>query len=62
MNLSIDEEHWLEHLKYLQDKSLYKLDINLNKDDKILILQTCSFLKKYQNYQEKYLIIVAKEE
>ena len=62
MNLSIDEEHWLEHLKYLQDKSLYKLNINLNKDDKILILQTCSFLKKYQNYQEKYLIIVAKEE
>lgn len=33
---------WEEHLKQLKDKSLYKTNANIDKDSKIIILQTCS--------------------
>ena len=33
---------WEEHLNQLKNKSLYKTTANINKDSKIIILQTCS--------------------
>ena len=33
---------WLDHINKLKDKSLYETDVELTKDDQVLILQTCS--------------------
>ena len=35
--------------------------LDFNKDDKILILQTCSTHKNYQKYAKKFLLIISKE-
>lgn len=61
MNMNFDnEEDWYLHLLKLQNKSLYQTDINLNKEDNILILQTCSNHQNYQKYSKKYLLIVSR--
>ena len=54
MNLKFEDNLYLEHLTLLKDKSIYNIDVTLNKDTNILILQTCSTHKKY-------LILVFKE-
>lgn len=59
MNMNFDnEDSWYSHLLMLQSKSMYQIDTNLNKEDDILILQTCSNNKDYQSYKKKYLLIV----
>lgn len=45
-----------KYIKKIKTHSLYYNDIDLTKEDNILILQTCSYKKNY-----KYLLIVAKE-
>ncbi len=52
---------WFNHINNLKDKSWYKTDVLLNESDKILILQTCSNLDSYKEYENKYLLIVAKK-
>lgn len=54
------EMEYYNHLVKLKNKSLYKSDVLLTKDDQILILQTCSFKKEYQGYQKKFLLIIAR--
>ncbi len=49
-----------EHLNKLKNKSLIKTDVKLDKDSKILILQTCSFNKDI-NTKDKYQLVMAKE-
>ena len=62
MNLNFSSSlKWYAHLKGLQEKSWWKTDIELTESDDILILQTCSNYKKYQNNKNKYLLIVAKK-
>ncbi len=51
------DSEWLKHFQRLQKKSKYKIDVSINKDDKIMVLQTCIFGK----YHNKLLIIVGKE-
>lgn len=59
MNINFDnQEQWYSHILKLQQKSLYKTEVELTKTDNILILQTCSNNKTYQNYSKKYLLIV----
>lgn len=55
------DEDWLNHLKQLKSKSWYETDVNIDENDQILILQTCSNLEKYENYDNKYLLIISKK-
>lgn len=48
---------WLKHFQRLQKKSKYKINVTVNKDDKIMILQTCIFGR----YHDKLLVIVGRE-
>lgn len=61
MKVKFTETQWLEHLKYLEDKSWFKTQNEWNNQDEILILQTCSHHHNYQNYERKYLVIAAKK-
>ena len=53
---------WLEHLQKLKNKSQYETNITLEENKKVLVLQTCSFDTKYQNYRQKYRVVVAIEQ
>ena len=48
---------WLKHFQRLQKKSKYKINVTVNKDDKIMVLQTCIFGR----YHDKLLVIVGRE-
>ncbi len=56
-----DEDDWLSHLQKLKNKSMYETGVSVNKDDQILILQTCSHKKEYANYNYKYLLVIARK-
>lgn len=58
MNINIS--NWYEHLTKLKNNSIYDTGINVNEDDNILILQTCSNDSKYEKYAKKYLLIIAR--
>lgn len=61
MNMNFDnEEDYFMHITKLKDKSLYPTNVNLNGNDDILILQTCSNHKDYQKYSKKYLLVIAR--
>ena len=55
------KEDWYSHIKRMKDKSMYDTGVSINKDDKILILQTCSTHKNYKKYAKKFLLIISKE-
>lgn len=57
----VSDEEWFEHIKSFKDKSMYDTGIDINKEDNILILQTCSTHPDYEKYDKKYLLIVGKE-
>lgn len=61
MKIDYTDEEWLEHLNYLKGKSWYDTKVNIEQDDDILILQTCSHHKDYKKYKNKYLLIIAKK-
>ncbi len=54
-------DNWLEHLQKLKSKSFYDTGIEISENDSILILQTCSFDKRYNNYVKKNLLVIAKK-
>ena len=61
MNLNFEDiDAWYNHIKTLKNKSLYNTNIDIDEYDDILILQTCSNNKKYTQYEEKYLLVIAK--
>lgn len=61
MNMNFDtQEDWYLHILKLLHKSLYSIDITLEKEDDILIMQTCSNHPKYKNNSKKYLLIVSR--
>ncbi len=51
-------DSWLEHLKKLKQKSMYDTHNEIQEDDEILILQTCSTHDDYKQYKNKYLLII----
>ena len=61
MKINYKNNEYLEHLDYLYNNSIYRLDKDYNKDSNIVILQTCSTLKKYKKYNKKFLLVVFKE-
>lgn len=58
---SENKEEWIQELNKMKNNSLYDTEVDVNEDDDILILQTCSTLEKYQKYEDKYLLIIAKK-
>ena len=61
MNLNITDETYNKDLLKYKNKSLYNTNVDINNDDNILILQTCSNHPNYQKYENKYLLIIAKK-
>lgn len=57
MNLNYKKDSdWLSHFNRLKKRSIYKTNIELNENDKVLVLQTCLFGK----YKGKLMVVVAK--
>lgn len=52
-----NDENWLDHFNKLKKRSLYDTSVNINKEDNILILQTCI----YGKYKGNLLVVVAVE-
>lgn len=52
---------WLEHLNKLKSYSQYETNIEITNDKKVIILQTCSFEPKYQNYEKKFRLVIGIE-
>ena len=59
MKLNTKNEYY-NHILKLKNKSMYDTNVSVNEDDKILIIQTCSTKKEYSNYENKFLLIIAK--
>ena len=56
-----DNEVYKSELAKYKSKSLYNTGVEVTDSDHILILQTCSYEKKYAKYKNKYLLVMAKE-
>lgn len=57
MNLNYKKDSdWLSHFNRLKKRSIYKTNIELNENDKVLVLQTCLFGK----YKGKLMVVVAR--
>jgi len=56
----IDKDDYYNHILELKNNSWYDTGIDVSMEDEILIIQTCSTHNKYKNYENKFLIIVAK--
>lgn len=54
------KDEYYNHILKLKNKSMYDTLVNVNENDKILIIQTCSTKKEYSNYENKFLLIIAK--
>ena len=50
-----------QELTKYKSKSLYDTGVEVTDEDRILILQTCFYEKKYAKYKNKFLLIMAKE-
>ena len=61
MNVNFKNDEYPYHVKYLKDKSMYNINTNLDYNDNILILQTCSTHKDYLKYKKKYLVLAFHE-
>ena len=60
MNLKIDDEQYNNDLIKYKNNSFYQTNVDVNANDEILILQTCSNNSKYKKYKDKFLLIIAK--
>ena len=49
-----------EELNKYKDNSWYDTKVDVNEEDEILILQTCSYLPKYKNYEHKFFLLMGK--
>ena len=59
MNINFDsKDDYYNHLKKLKSKSMYDTGVDVEENDEILILQTCSEHSNYQNYDKKYLLVI----
>ena len=56
-----NDNDYYKHLLTLKSKSMYETGVNISSNDDILIIQTCSTLEKYSNYENKFLLIIAKK-
>ena len=59
VNLNIPGAYQSELNKY-KERSWYDTKVDVNEEDEILILQTCSYLPKYKNYEHKFFLLMGK--
>ncbi len=55
-----NDNEYLDHLEKLKSNSMFASDVQLDRDSEILILQTCSHLKEYKDYENKYLLVIGR--
>ncbi len=55
-----NDEDWNEHFQKLKNNSIYETGVSVNKNDQILILQTCSTKKEFRKYKKKFLLIISR--
>lgn len=61
MNLKFNSNNdWYSHILKLKNNSLYDTGVDIEEDDEILILQTCSYNQNYKDYNKKYLLIISR--
>lgn len=61
MNLKFNSTtDWYNHILKLKNNSLYDTGVDVEDDDEVLILQTCSYNQNYKDYDKKYLLIVSR--
>jgi len=51
---------YLSHINELKNNSIYSTNVELDENDEILIVQTCSMNSDYSKYQDKYLLIISR--
>lgn len=56
-----NEQEYFSHIISLKNKSLYDTGVDICLDDEILIIQTCSTLSKYANYENSFLLVIGKK-
>ena len=56
-----NNEEYYNHIQKLKNNSIYDTNIELTKDDEILIIQTCCTFKGCDMYENKFLIIIGKK-
>ena len=54
------DSRYNELVKY-KSKSFYDTGVEITPEDKILILQTCSYKEEYSQYNKRYLLIVSRK-
>ena len=59
MQIPKTEEEFLAYVNHLKEASWYSTLYLPKKEDSLLLLQTCSYHKKFKRYKEKYLILAA---
>ena len=59
--IKFNDKTYVEHLNMLKSKSMYDIDTTLDKDTKILLLQTCSTHPDYIKLKYRYFIVAYKE-
>ena len=61
MNLKFNSTtDWYNHILKLKNNSSYDTGVDVEENDEILILQTCSYNQNYKDYDKKYLLIVSR--
>ena len=56
-----DKDVMKEELAKYKSKSDYDTGVNVEDDENILILQTCSYKREYRKYDHKFYLVFAKE-
>ena len=54
-------DEFYRHITKLKNKSFYNTNVELSKNDNILILQACSTHEKYKKYKRKFVLIISRE-
>ena len=56
MKLEFNDNSWLEHLNYLKNNSIYETGVDVNSEDRIVVVQTCNY-----HPENTYILICAKK-
>ena len=55
-----DDISRFKELEKYKSKSMYDTGTEVDPNDDILILQTCSYKKEYSKYSKKYLLVISR--
>lgn len=58
MNLKLSDEEYNNQIRMFKKKSMYDTGVEVQDNDEVLVLQTCSTHKDYAKYEKKYLLII----